>query len=58
MFDKIKSIPWTVMASMLFLLALLVVLLIIEPVVMGGFIFVVLVMLSIGRVFKYLAEGK
>jgi hypothetical protein len=58
MFDKIKAMPWTVMASMAFLLAMLVVLLIIEPMVMGGFIFVVLVLLSIGRVFKYLAEGE
>ena len=58
MLDKIKSMPVAVLAAIAFLLATVLAVLIIEPVVMGGFIFVVLVLLSIGRVFKYLAEGR
>jgi len=58
MFDKIKSLPWTVIAALAFLLATVLAALIIEPVLMGGFIFVALLFASIVRVLKYLAEGR
>jgi hypothetical protein len=58
MLDKIKSMPVAVLAAMAFLLATVLAALIIEPVLMGGFIFVALLFASIVRVLKYLAEGR
>jgi hypothetical protein len=58
MLDKIKSVPWAVLAALAFLLATVIAALIIEPVLMGGFIFVALLFASIVRVLKYLAEGR
>ena len=58
MFDKIKSMPWAVLAAIAFLLATVLAALIVEPVLMGGFIFVALLFASIVRVLKYLAEGR
>jgi hypothetical protein len=58
MFDKIKAMPWTVLAAIAFLVATVIAALIVEPVLMGGFIFVALLFASIVRVLKYLAEGR
>jgi hypothetical protein len=58
MFDKIKAMPWAVLAAIAFLLATVLAALIVEPVLMGGFIFVALLFASIVRVLKYLAEGR
>jgi hypothetical protein len=58
MLDKIKSMPGAVIAALAFLLATVIAALIVEPVLMGGFIFVALLFASIVRVLKYLAEGR
>jgi len=58
MLDKIKSMPVTVLAAIAFLLVTLVIAVILEPVLMGGFIFVGLLIVSIGRIAKYLSEEK
>jgi hypothetical protein len=58
MFNKIKAMPVAVLAAIAFLLATVLAALIIEPVLMGGFIFVALLFASIVRVLKYIAEER
>jgi adenosylmethionine-8-amino-7-oxononanoate aminotransferase len=58
MFDKIKAMPWTVLAAIAFLMATTIAAVIAEPVLMGGVIFVVLLFVSIVRILKYIAEGR
>jgi hypothetical protein len=58
MLEKFKRMPLSVKLSVLFLLGLITVGVILEPLIAGGIVLVVLTLLSVGRLVDYLLNGE